>query len=476
MDQNSITHKRKKVQRLKYILMDVFSVLLAWVFFFLFRRIEIESNVIREIQLFSPVYNFTELLFGIPFFWLFVFWLSGYYNQPFRKSRLSEFAQTFFSVFLGSLALFFILLLDDPVVNYKDYYLSFVVLFVIYFVVVYLFRYSITRITTSQIHRRIMGFNTLIIGTGKNAKGIYEQLQSMKLSSGHIIKGFVSCDAEPVESGVTVLGDMAHLDSIMKEHEVEEVIVALDSEDRDAVFPVINQLYKYDVDVRITPRLYDYIVGGVRMSSIFGTPLVSALDVRLSDCEKNFKRLFDIIFSCVVLIVLSPLFLILSILVKLTSEGPVFYKQERIGLHGKPFHIFKFRTMCVNAEAQGPQLASDNDHRITKIGHSLRKYRLDEIPQFINVLKGDMSIVGPRPERLFYEKQIEEKAPYYSLVHKVQPGITSWGMVKYGYANDVDKMVERLQYDIIYLENISLLIDLKILIYTIRTVVSGRGM
>lgn len=476
MDQNLKNHKSKRRQRLKYIFTDVFAVLLAWVFFFLFRRIEIESNVIREIQLFSPIYNFKELLFGIPFFWLLVFWVSGYYNQPFRKSRLSEFAQTLFSTFFGSLALFFILLLDDPVVNYKDYYRSFIVLFIIYFVVVYLFRYSITRITTNQIHRRIIGFNTLIIGAGNNAKRIYDTLQSMKNSSGHLIQGFVSCEGEPIAPELYPLGDLSQLDRIMAEKEIEEVIIALDSDDREAMFPVVNQLYKYDVDVRITPQLYDYLVGGVRMTSIFGAPLVSALDVRLNDCEKNVKRLFDILFSCLVLVLSSPLLLLLSILVKLSSEGPVFYKQERIGLHGKPFNILKFRTMCVNAEAQGPQLATDGDCRVTKVGHVLRKYRLDEIPQFINVLKGDMSIVGPRPERLYYEKQIAEKVPYYSLVHKVQPGITSWGMVMYGYANDVDKMVERLQYDIIYLENISLLIDLKIMIYTVKTVVQGRGM
>lgn len=476
MEENLKNHKSKARQRFKYIIYDVFAVLLAWVFFFLFRRIEIESNVIREIQLFSPVYNFKELLIGIPFFWLFIFWLSGYYNQPFRKSRLSEFSQTFFSVLVGSIALFFILLLDDPVVNYKDYYLSFIVLFIIYFLVVYLFRYSITRITTYQIHRRIIGFNTLIIGAGENAKHIYEMLQSMKLSSGNIIQGFIRCESDPVAEGLQVLGGLDQLDRIMVDHEIEEVIVALDSEDRDSIFPIVNHLYKYDVDVRITPKLYDYLVGGVRMTSIFGAPLVSVLDVRLSECEKNVKRFLDVFFSCLVLILLSPMFLILSLLVKLTSEGPVFYKQERIGLHGRAFRILKFRTMFVNAEAEGPQLATDGDRRITKIGHILRKYRLDEIPQFLNVLKGDMSIVGPRPERLYYEKQILEKAPYYALVHKVKPGITSWGMVKYGYANDVDKMVDRLQYDIIYLENISLMIDFKILIYTIRTVVSGRGM
>ncbi len=476
MEKNKKYHLSKRSQRLKYIIFDVVSVLLAWVVFFLFRRIEIESNVIREIQLFSPVYNFEKLLFGIPFFWLSIFWLSGYYNQPYRKSRLAEFAQTFFSVLTGSVILFFILLLDDPVVSYTDYYKSFIVLFLIYFIVVLFFRYMNTRKTTNLIHNRVIGFNTVIIGTGKNAKGIYDQLQSMKLSSGHLIEGFVSCENETCVDDSMILGDLSQLDTIMAEHRVEEVIIAMDTEDRDALFPIINLLYKYKADVRITPRLYDYLVGGVRMTSIFGAPLVSVLDVRLTDFQKNAKRLFDVLFSSLLLLVLSPLFLLLSLLVKLTSEGPVLYRQERIGLHGKPFNIMKFRTMYVDAEVSGPQLAQNGDRRVTKIGHYMRKYRLDELPQFLNVLKGDMSIVGPRPERLFYEKQITEKAPYYSLVHKVKPGITSWGMVKYGYANDVDMMVERLQYDIIYLENISPLIDLKIMIYTIKTVVSGRGM
>ncbi|MCR5496549.1 MAG: sugar transferase [Paludibacteraceae bacterium] len=476
MEQNKRNHGSKKMQRIKYILFDVVAVLLAWALFFFFRRVEIESNVVREIQLFSPIYNFEKLIIGIPFFWLFIFWVSGYYNKPFLKSRLQEFAQTFLSTLIGCTILFFLLLLNDPVISYKDYYLSFIVLFFIYFSVVYLFRYMITRKTTERIHNRTIGFNTIIIGTGEKARQIYEQLQSMKLSSGNFINGFVSCEEHMEVDGSLILGDMSQLNNIIEVNQIEEVIIALDNNDRNALLPIFNILYYHDVTVRVAPQLYDYLIGGVRMTSIFGAPLVSAMDVRMNEFEKNLKRLFDIIFSCIVIVLVSPFCLILSLLIKLTSDGPVFYMQERVGVHGKLFHILKFRTMVCNAEEAGPQLASSDDQRITKIGRILRRFRIDELPQFINVLKGDMSIVGPRPERPYYEAQIAQKVPYYGIVHKVKPGITSWGMVKYGYATDVDKMIERLQYDIIYLENISLLVDLKILIYTVKTVVSGRGM
>ena len=153
----------------------------------------------------------------------------------------------------------------------------------------------------------------------------------------------------------------------------------------------------------------------------------------------------------------------------------VFFSQERIGYRGRPFRIYKFRTMYVDAEERGPLLASENDRRITPFGRVMRKYRLDELPQFWNVLKGDMSLVGPRPERKYFIDRIVRKAPYYYLLHNVRPGITSLGMVKYGYAENVEQMVERLKYDILYYENMSLLLDLTILIYTVKTVFTGKG-
>ncbi len=466
---------KKAIQRAKYILIDTFSALLAWILFFIFRRIEIEYPLLQN--LFYPVYNFWTVIFSIPVFWLSIFWLSGYYNKPFRKSRLSELVQTFVSVLIGSTILFFVLLLDDQVVSYTDYYLSFIVLFLIYFFVVYLFRYALTRVTTHQVHNRTLGFNTLIIGTGENAKNIYEQLKGLKKSTGHLICGFIS---ENNKKEITIdksllLGKMSDLSKIIKEQEIEEVIIAIDSSNRDDLFAIFNQLYAYNVDIRFTPQLYDFLVGGIRLSTIYGTPLVNVLDNNMPDWQQNVKRIMDIVISALVLLLAFPLFCYLAIRVKLSSKGVIFYRQERIGLHGKSFSIIKFRTMYENSEGEKPKLSSENDDRITPFGKTLRKYHLDELPQFVNVIKGDMSIVGPRPERKYFIDKILERAPYYSLVHKVRPGVTSWGMVKYGYANNVDKMIDRLNYDIIYLENMSLMIDFKILIYTVMTIISGKG-
>ena len=175
------------------------------------------------------------------------------------------------------------------------------------------------------------------------------------------------------------------------------------------------------------------------------------------------------------LILLTPVYLFAAIMVKMGSKGPVFYSHERIGKNGKPFTMYKFRSIVQDAEKDGPQLSSKTDPRITSFGRFMRKTRIDEIPQFWNVLKGDMSMVGPRPERRYYIDKIVERAPHYKYLHKVRPGITSWGQVKYGYAENVDEMVERLKYDVLYIENMSLIVDLKILIYTVLIVLQGRG-
>ena len=468
---------RKSQLTAQYILVDIAASLFAWFLFFVFRRLEIESSFIQEIQLFSPIYNFEKLLVGIPVFWVSIFWISGYYNEPFNRSRLTEFLQTLFCTFCGSVILFFVLLLNDPVVSYYDYYKSFVVLFLITFLVIYIARYAITSTVTYNVHNRIIGFNTIIIGTENNALNIYNQLQGLKRSTGHKIIGFVSLPEEmhTAVKADLILGDMPKIDLIIKSNNIEEVIVAIDSDDEKSLFKIINNLYKYNINIKFTPQLYDYLVGGITLSNIYAAPLVNVLANKMPYWQQNCKRLGDIFCSALFFIVGWPLMLYLALRVKRSSDGPIFYKQERIGLHGKPFNIIKFRTMYVSQETDTPKLASENDSRITPFGKVMRKYRLDELPQFFNVLKGDMSLVGPRPEQKFFIDKIIEKAPYYSLVHKVKPGITSWGMVMYGYADTVDKMIERLKFDIIYLENISLKIDLKILIYTILTIVKGKG-
>jgi lipopolysaccharide/colanic/teichoic acid biosynthesis glycosyltransferase len=178
--------------------------------------------------------------------------------------------------------------------------------------------------------------------------------------------------------------------------------------------------------------------------------------------------------AALALVLLTPLMVVVASGVART-KGPVFFRQERLGRQGKTFNILKFRTMRSDAETAGPQLSSEDDPRITKVGRVLRKYRLDEIPQFWNVLVGDMSIVGPRPERAFFAQQIIERAPQYRHIYKVRPGITSWGMVRFGYASTVDEMIRRMEYDLLYIENMSWRNDLKVLLYTVWTVLKGRG-
>ncbi|MEA2043574.1 MAG: sugar transferase [Bacteroidota bacterium] len=469
---------REKKHRLKYILLDLFSAILAWGTFNAYREIYFSESQFKCTFYYFTKTEFWIALFILPFLWVSLYYLFGHYREIWRRSLLIEFWQTMLASLIGSTVMFFGLLLDDNVLSYKDYYYVFVALFLIHFVTTWFFRYLFTSYTLHQINRGKIGFKTLLLGNNSKASQLYHTLNKQDETYGYDFVGYVSLSGEPdieLDKDLKFLGALHKLQEIIREHRIQEIIIAIESSDHEVINSVLMQLRQQDVIIKAIPSLSEMLSGRVRLSFFLGEPLVVVNHDLMKPWQKNFKRIFDIIFSFTGLVLLSPFIIFIILGIKLTSKGPVFYLQERIGKNEQPFLIFKFRSMYVDAEKEGPQLSCGNDPRITRFGRFMRKNRIDELPQFINVLKGDMSVVGPRPERKFYIKKIMEKAPYYTMLLTVRPGITSWGAVKYGYTENVEQMFEQLKFDIYYVRNMSLLLDFKILFKTISVVLNGSG-
>ncbi len=470
--------KNKVRQTFYYIFADVLASIVSWLAFIYFRKKVIET---QAMGIDIPVEIDENAAVGfiiLPFFWVFLSWFSGYYRDIYRKSRLKELGQTFGTILLGTIIVFFALFLDDVVADYKSYYESLLVFFLLQFFTTYLFRLLITYRTGRLIQKKKIWFTTLIIGGGEKALKLYEDIQSEKISNGNKVIGFVHYDDETQSAlaGKTEdLGSINKVKQIIIKNRIEEVLIAIESSDHHKLQKLISDLDEKNIKIKMIPDMYDILSGFVRISSIFGTPLIEVEAIVMPQWQQSVKRGLDICCSFLALVILSPLFLFLFILIKADSKGPVIFRQQRIGRWGKTFTIYKFRTMRVDAEKHGPALSSAVDDRMTKVGRWLRKFRLDEFPQFYNVLVGNMSVVGPRPERQFFIDQIVGVAPHYKLLHRVKPGITSWGQVKYGYAENVDQMVERLKYDILYIENMSLALDFKIAFYTLLTIIKAEG-
>jgi len=469
---------KKHLQTFKYIFSDYIASLITWALFYILRKKLIESDFFGYQIDINYDKKFYIGLILIPIFWLLLNFLSGYYKDVYRRSRLKELGQTISITIIGIIIIFFVLLLDDYVFNYKNYYRSILILFLLQFFLTYIPRLIITTRTVHKIQNRKIGFTTLLIGSNKKAFDLFLQMRNEKKSAGNVFIGFVSVVEKPkylLEKYINNLGNISELASIIDKNKVEEIIIAIETSEHDKINSIINKIDNKNVVIKVIPTLYDIITGSVRMSSIYSAPLIQISRDLMPEWQFNFKRIFDITISIIAIIILTPILLFLSIGVMLSSAGPIIYSHERIGRYGKPFKIYKFRSMYVNAEKFGPALSSKNDNRITKFGKMMRKSRLDEVPQFFNVIKGDMSLVGPRPERQFFIDQIIKKASHYSHLQKVRPGITSWGQVKFGYAENVDEMIERLKYDLIYIENMSLYTDFKILIYTVKIILQRKG-
>ena len=469
----------KRTQVLKYLMADTFSAAMAWCLFYAYRKIFIELQEFSFVDLILNDERFWLGVISITFFWVFLYLFMGQYKDVYRRSRLTEISKTSFQTFVGVLVIFFIALLDDVIPSYKNYYTAIFSLSIIHFTMTFVFRFVITTHTILKIHRREIGFKTLIVGGGDSAVSMYKNLTNITKSGGNLIVGFVNgmdVDGHKLKAHTPYLGSYKDLRSIIDANKIEEVLIAIErSEQNHILEEIINDLEDLDVLIKVKPNNYDILAGKVKMKSMFDVPLVEIKHEFMPLWQFALKRLIDVLIALLAVIFLIPFYLLLIVLIKIDSEGPVFFYQERLGINGELFKIIKFRSMYIDAEKHGPQLSGDRDSRVTKLGRVMRRYRIDELPQFFNVLFGDMSMVGPRPERVFYANQILSRAPHYKHIRKVRPGITSWGMVRYGYASNVDEMIERLRYDIIYIENMSLFNDLKVLIYTFKIVFQGRG-
>ncbi len=468
----------KKRKRLIYIISDALTATTAWVLFYIFRKIYIESGGYgyKVPLIFNESLNIA--IFAIPLFWLSIYFISGYYRNVYRKSRLKELWLTFSSSLTGLVILFFALIIDDVVFSYKHYYASASFLFISHFTLTYIFRLCITTNNIKKIRTGKISFNTLMIGSNGKAFKLYKDLMFGKDYQGNKFVGFINMNNNPediLSEYIPHLGNFDNLRSIVEDKKIEEVILAIESSKHEDIEQILFKLQGTDVLIKVLPSLIDLLTGQIRISGFIGQPLMIISHRIMPPIQAVLKKIIDILLSAIAIILLSPFLPIISILIKQSSKGSIFFKQERIGKNGKPFMIYKFRSMIIEAESGTPQLSSEDDSRITSFGKFMRKTRIDEIPQFFNVLKGDMSLVGPRPERQYYIDKIVQTAPYYLRLLRVKPGITSWGQVKYGYAENIEQMLERLDYDILYIENMSLYYDFKIAIYTIKTILKGSG-
>jgi len=468
----------RRLQLIRYLIFDFISAAVSWTLFFSFRKTVIEQSVDISAVYSTFDQRFYLSLILIPHFWLLLYYLSGYYNDIFRKSRFTELGQTLLISFIGSIVIFFALLLNDVISSYTQYYYLFSGLFFIHFILTYIPRLIITSISIRKIRKGIICFNSLLIGSNTRARETYLEVENQSKATGDKIVGYINVNGDhetELSKYIPCLGHISVVAKVIAEHKIEEVIIAVESSEHEKINNIINHLAMYNINIKIIPDMYDILTGSVRMFSIYGTPLIQVSKNVMPEWQKSVKQALDLLIAFCALLLFLPVGILLAIIIKITSCGPVIYSHYRVGQHGKPFRIYKFRSMYCDAEKNGPELATRHDARITLIGRFMRRTKLDELPNFINVLRGDMSIVGPRPERQYYIDQIICKAPQYQLLYRVKPGITSLGQVKFGYAENVDQMISRLRYDLLYIEHMSLFLDFKIMAYTITTILRGKG-
>lgn len=462
----------KKNETILLVLLDFFSSLAAVFIFYLFKfRLGVVDNPV-------PL-SFGEIL--LPFLslsggWVLIFWFSGLYNIKSPSSRLDEAMNVFKTVSAGILILFIITIQITDLMSFGR-------LLVLTYWFAMVLSVSGGRLIFRSMQRKqfINGIGLLpsiLVGWNERSRSLSSRIRSFP-GLGYEVIGYISTRDEDVgksDSSGEVLGSISDLPRIIREHGIKEVILSLSSNDHERLLDVINYVNGESVGIKISPDMYDIISGQARTNQIYGLPLIDILPELMPAWERSMKRVMDIIVSIFVLTIFSPIWLLLGIIIKIDSKGKILYRQERVGREEQIFEIFKYRSMSAGAESDtGPVWAAEDDPRITRVGTFLRKSRLDEVPQFINVLMGNMSLVGPRPERPFFVKRLKKEVPLYSKRMRIRPGITGWAQIKHKYDESLDDVKRKLRYDLFYIENMSLRMDFKIILSTIKVILSGKG-